>query len=33
VFKYGICPDNTKRIKAKLNSNEFKFLRTNQGFM
>ena len=29
VFKYGLCPDTTKRIKAKLNSNEFAYLRTH----
>ena len=31
VFNYGRCPVTTKRIKDKLNSNEFKYLRTNTG--
>ena len=33
VFKYGICPDTTKRIKAKLNSNDHQYLRTHNSRM
>ena len=33
IFKYGLCPDTTKRIKAKLNGNDHQYLRTHNSRM